>query len=349
MRHSIIIWRTACSIRQWIVKVVVRQIRSRALEVTPCNSTAAHPAHRPLAVHLDAADMSMRTPGSSDFATLYVALRADGSSYDDERVWPAPRDGRPGAWHGQTPASSTGDALELRWLEALPDALGAAIFTVEVEDIVAVSPDGLLARRARLLRRVVSWDACAARRYAADCAELVCAELDWPLPEDDLPRSAIQAVRDVAAGLRTLSSLHADWADLHALSRALTCDIPCVESWEAAWTALDGLAMPDAGEAARTAARAASAAAIASTAWWAGWRASMDGAWTAQPPGVIEARREAAADRARRDARAGVRRWQAQRLRTYLELPPADPITTHPGGFDVSRCDQGKSPPMRAP
>lgn len=270
--------------------------------------------------------------GADEFASpLYVALGADLSSYrDGEGDWPVPSADKPGAWK-RFPSRATRDTrldgLDLRWLDGLPRAVGTCIFRVEADEIVAVSADGVLARRARLLYPVTAWDARAARYFAADCVEMVQDELEWPLADDDLPQRTIQAARQQADGMLDAASLREIWVDLHATSRAFTCDIPCIESWLAAWAALDALVEPDPGIAARLAARAAGQAAVAAATWWAGWTAGQDAAWSAQTAAVAETLRRTASERARHEADLTVRAWQAAHLGRYLGL--AEPPRPH--------------------
>ena len=71
--------------------------------------------------------------------TGYVALRADYASYTSSSshapdVWPTPVNDRPGRWRLASRTVPSTGSFELRWLEALPAALGAAIFQVEPDD-----------------------------------------------------------------------------------------------------------------------------------------------------------------------------------------------------------------------
>jgi hypothetical protein len=146
----------------------------------------------------------------------------------------------------------------------------------------------------------------------------VLGELDWPIADDDRPRQAILVARDFAEGRVSADTMFRTWAGVHALARVHTCDVPCVESWQAAWEAFDALLESDAGDAARIAARAARESAVVSAAWWAGWTAAMDAAWTACTAARIEELRETASLAARDRADEAVHAWQARRLDQYL-------------------------------
>ena len=252
---------------------------------------------------------------------FYKALRADCSSYQDgEGLWPAPSQRGPGAWTrvpDAKPVAGSG-GLALHHLSGLPNALGTRLFIAEAEDIVAVTEFGVIAGRARLLRPIAVWDAQAARHFAADCAEQVLDALDWHATDDDRPGAAIAVARDFADGLVSLDTMYRTWADVHTLARGHTCDIPCPEAWQAAWTAFDALLELDPGDAARIAVQMAHESAVLAASWWAGWKARMDAAWTACTAARVEELREAAARAASEQADADVRRWQAGRLEQYL-------------------------------
>ena len=133
--------------------------------------------------------------------------------------------------------------------------------------------DKAVFRRARVTKKLNTWNERTARLFAVDCAERVLPLFEKRHPNDDRPRKAIQAARDYANGKITKEALAAAGA--------------------AAWDA--------AGDAARAAARAAWAAAGAAA--WAAWDAAGDAARAAGDAA------RAAGDAAR--AAAGAAAWAA--------------------------------------
>ena len=127
------------------------------------------------------------------------------------------------------------------------------LYEVEVDESRGIVTDGEKygVRRARLVRRVETWNERTARLFAADCPERVLPLFEKERPNDARPREAIAVARRFAVGEATREELAAACA--------------------AAWAARDA-----AGDAARAAARAAAGAA-ARDAWDAAWAAET--AW----------------------------------------------------------------------
>jgi len=126
------------------------------------------------------------------------------------------------------------------------------LYEVEVDESRGIVTDGEKygVRRARLTRRVETWNERTARLFAADCAERVLPLFEKERPNDKRPREAIAVARRFAVGEATREELAAAGA--------------------AAWT----VARDVAGAAARDAARAA--------AWAAAWGAARAAAWDAE-------------------------------------------------------------------
>lgn len=230
---------------------------------------------------------------------LYKVLNLDGTPcHGGVGAWPLPTqraDGwEPGEWRevtGELVPCENGlhlcanERQLLKWL-------GSAIFEAEYDGEGLDGDDKVVVRRARLLRKVDTWDERSARSFAADCAERVLALLERELPGDGRASAAIETARRFAVGEASRDELAAAWNAAWAAS------------WDVAWDA-DGIVARDAaGSAARDAAKAAAKAAAMDA-----WDAAMDASWYA-----VLASWYAGGDAAR-DAE---RDWQTERLRQYL-------------------------------
>lgn len=106
--------------------------------------------------------------------------------------------------------------------------LDEVIFEVEYDGEIVEDNDKCVVRKARLLRKVETWNDKTARLFAADCAEHVLPIFEKKYPTDNRPRKAIQAARDYANGLIDAKELEAAW------------EAALVAAWEAraaAWAA----------------------------------------------------------------------------------------------------------------
>ena len=56
------------------------------------------------------------------------------------------------------------------YLDDLPHWIGPELWTIEIEGEVQPAPNGVLARRGRLLQRIEKWADSVAREFAEDCA-----------------------------------------------------------------------------------------------------------------------------------------------------------------------------------
>ena len=224
--------------------------------------------------------------------TLYKVLNEDGSC----------RNGGSGSWtlgewkevEGELVLCENGLHL-CDGEEQLLEWLGPAIYEAEYEGERLDGNDKAVVRRARIIRKLDTWNERTMRLFACDCAERVLHLYEEKYSDDKRPRHAIEIARRYVNGEASKDELYA----------AAT----------AAWAAAD--AAWDAAAAARAAARAAADAADA-------WRAAGDASRDAARAAAMAAARAAAdatwaaADATRDAARAAEQKWQAKRLRYYL-------------------------------
>ena len=175
-----------------------------------------------------------------------------------------------------------GDTQLLPWL-------GPEIWVAEWRGDRIDHGDKIVVSEARIIRRLDTWNEHTARLFACDCAERVLPIFESICPDDDRPRRAIETARRYAVGEATADELAAARAAAAAWAAARAA------AGDAAWAAAAA-----AWAAARAAAAAARAAARAAA--WAARAAAGDAAWAA---------RAAAGD--------AEKRWQAERLRQYLD------------------------------
>jgi len=166
--------------------------------------------------------------------------------------------------------------------------LGPVIWRAEVDGEVIEANDKVVARKARVVERLDTWNERIARLFAADCAEHVLPIFEKAYPTDDRPRRAIEAARAYANG------------SIDAVSLTVASDAASDAAWAAA----------------RTAAKTAAAA------WYAAWAAATTAAGAVVAAAVVDTARYAARYAAEADAArwgAVEREWQTQRLFEYLE------------------------------
>jgi hypothetical protein len=228
----------------------------------------------------------------------YKFLNLDGTTPQGYGTWHLPKGKRPGKW-----MKVTGDLVPCKnglHVMRLGDLLVWAakhLYEVEVRGEVLPADDKVVARQARVLRKVDTWNDRNLRLFACDCAERVLPLFEKDHPNDNRPRAAIETARRFANGQAT-------WEELDAARAAVAA------AW-AAWDAARAAAWAAAWDAAWDAAKAA--------AWDAAGAAAGDAAWDAAWDAVDA--RDAAWDAARDDERD----WQLQRLAAYLD-------GTGPGG-----------------
>ena len=128
--------------------------------------------------------------------TLYKVTGANGSAcHGGTGTW------RPNRWrsvNGELIACQRG--LHLVSRNQLIGWLGPVIWEAEYDGERLDAPDKIVVRRARLIRRLDTWNDRTARLFAADCAEHVLPIFERAYPTDDRPRKAIEAARAYARG-----------------------------------------------------------------------------------------------------------------------------------------------------
>jgi hypothetical protein len=133
--------------------------------------------------------------------------------------------------------------------------LGPVFWEAEAEGETIDAGDKIVARKARVTKRIDTWNERTARLFAADCAEMALPIFEKYRPNDDRPRKAIEVARRYANGEATDEERDAAWA----------------AAWDAARAAARDAAGAAAGAAARAAARDAARAAARAAAWAAAW------------------------------------------------------------------------------
>lgn len=133
--------------------------------------------------------------------------------------------------------------------------LGPVIWEAEYEGEVLTQPDKIVVRKARVIRRLDTWNERTARLFAADCAEHVLPIFEKAYPNDTRVRASLAVVRRFANREATAQEL--------AAARTAAA-----AARDAAWFAA-AAARAAAWAAARTAAWAASGAAARAAAWFA--------------------------------------------------------------------------------
>lgn len=118
--------------------------------------------------------------------------------------WPAPRDGDdPGGWaHASGPLDPCRAGLHVCRLADLPYWLHEELYLVDVDGPVVDHDSFVLARRARLLKRVTMWGRESAYGFSCDCAWRV-----RDLTAEALSRAVRQADADRLLGCRTMDEL----------------------------------------------------------------------------------------------------------------------------------------------
>jgi hypothetical protein len=181
----------------------------------------------------------------------YKILKNDGSCANGGKGrWHLPTKNADGTWTpGKWMRKLSGELNPCHYgyhicrSEDLIHWLDEAIFEVEYEGEIVETDDKCVVRKARLLRKIETWNERTARLFAADCAEHVLPIFERDYPYDDRPRKAIQAARDYANGLIDKETLAAAWDAVEAAARAAAWDAAwdAVEAaaWDAAWDAVE--------------------------------------------------------------------------------------------------------------
>jgi hypothetical protein len=186
----------------------------------------------------------------------------------------------------------TSRVLHVTDFEHLLNWANVELYEVEVDESRGIirGSDKIGVRRARLTKRVETWNERTARLFAADCAERVLPLFEKERPNDARQREAIAVARRFARGEATREELDA--------ARAAARDPARAAARAAAWAAARDAARDAAWDAARDAAGAAARAAAWDAARDAAWAAARDAAWAA--------------------AWAAERQWQRDRLVAYF-------------------------------
>ena len=98
--------------------------------------------------------------------------------------------------------------------------LGKVIWEAEVDGDVVEADDKIVARSARIMRRLDAWNERTARLFAADCAEHVLHLFERGVPNDARPRRAIEVARHYANDEATDAARDAAWAAAWDAARA---------------------------------------------------------------------------------------------------------------------------------
>jgi hypothetical protein len=137
--------------------------------------------------------------------------------------------------------------------------LGPVICEAEVGGQVLRAGGKTVARTARIVKVLDTWNERTARLFACDCAEQALPVFESQRPDDDRPRTAIEVARRLfARGEATADELAAAWMAADAAVAAARAAAGA--AWDAAWDAA-GAAAWMAADAARAATRAAAWAA----------------------------------------------------------------------------------------
>jgi hypothetical protein len=196
----------------------------------------------------------------------YKFLCAGGVGPFSRYAWPLPRPDRPGAW---VSASATTElcqtAVHACRVRDLPWWLQDELWETELDGPIAAGRHKIMAPRARLLRRIDTWDAACAQRFADACAMRARDHAVSALQRAGATHAAAQLAR--ANGNRALRDAARVWADATTTAR-----IPVRMAGDAAYRADGHAATTTAYIAAHTAARVnGPAAQDTERQWQAAW------------------------------------------------------------------------------
>ena len=189
---------------------------------------------------------------------FYKVLATDGSAcHGGIGKWPLPQGRRKGGWLTvKPPLNPCQQGLHLCRSKNLIYWLGEAIYLAEWTGQCIIRDDKIVVSKARLVRRLTSWNEKNARLFAADCATHA---LRKEQAAGRKPHAAlwiaVQVARLFARGCATQQELSA--AESAAWSAARS----------AAWSAAESAAWSAAESAAWSAARSAAESAAESAAW----------------------------------------------------------------------------------
>ena len=125
--------------------------------------------------------------------------------------WHLPKGNRPGKWmpkiKGELEPCRNGYHVCRR--NDLVAWLNQEIYEAEIRGEQINHTDKVVAREARLIRKMARWDECTARLFACDCAEHVLHIFEKHNKTDSRPRNAIEVARRFADGEATKGELAA--------------------------------------------------------------------------------------------------------------------------------------------
>jgi len=204
------------------------------------------------------------------------------------------------AWHG-----GSGQWYPQAWMPEIPNPvprergyhlcrrqdlvkwLGPTIWEAKPGNIIIEDIDKVVTNRARLVRRVDTWNATTQRLFAADCAEQVLHLFEDRQPGDDRPRETIRTARLFALGEASNAALFAASSATLSTASSATLSAAWYAIWStarsaasaAAWCAAKYAASDAASAAARYAVSDLASDAASVAAWYAAWDAARDATW----------------------------------------------------------------------
>jgi hypothetical protein len=267
---------------------------------------------------------------------LFKVLGPEGRSpLGASLTWPLPSDEEPGEWVEVKGKLAPHNALLLYAPEHLVLRLGPTIYVAEAEGELVYRDDyQVLARRARLVRRVKEWTEKTARLFACDCARRALArERSEGREPDERLRHVIRISRAFARGEATDRNLRFACEDAKKAIDEIAYDSDAeTSSYYAAYSAME-TARPNPWDAAWEAARYASLSVGVATRDACRRKAGIDldddllGAARElgidlDDPGIDDTVWAAyeAADEAGYEARKKEIAWQTKRLMRYLMI-----------------------------
>ena len=180
--------------------------------------------------------------------TMYKVLSADGKSCNGGNAeWSLPTQNDDGSWcpgewmpeiDGELVPCKNGYHLCRR--QDLLCWLGDAIFEAEYMGEIVECSDKVVVRKARLLRRIESWNERTARLFAADCVERALHIFERDHPGDKRPREAVEAARQYANGKIAANELAAASVAASAARNVASTaarNAAGAAAWAAAWAA----------------------------------------------------------------------------------------------------------------
>ena len=139
----------------------------------------------------------------------YKVFREDGKTLHDHNPWPLPQGDEPGAWvEVEGDIVSCKNELHVMREQDLAYWPGLILYEVEIDGESIEADDKVVCRRARLIRKVETWDHRTLVTWACDCAERTLPIFEKEYPEDKRPRDAIKITRAWLAGKATLEEVN---------------------------------------------------------------------------------------------------------------------------------------------